>query len=123
MKYLSTRGAAPPVSFLDAVLTGMAPDGGLYVPEAWPRFSDAEIAAFAGRTYAEVAATVVGRFAGDEIAGADLAEMCADAYASFSHAAVAPLIQLGAGRFLLELFHGPSLAFKDVAMQLLAGRD
>src|SRR5580658_1399326 len=120
MNYVSTRGAAPPVSFLDAVLTGLAPDGGLYVPETWPRFSDAEIAAFAGQPYAEVAAAVVGRFAGDEIAPADLAEMCADAYASFSHAAVAPLIQLAPGRFLLELFHGPSLAFKDIALQLLA---
>jgi threonine synthase len=120
MNYVSTRGAAPPVSFLSAVLTGLAPDGGLYVPESWPRLSDAEIAAFAGRPYAEVAAEVIGRFAGDEIAAADLAEMCADAYASFSHAAVAPLVQLAPGRFLLELFHGPSLAFKDVALQLLA---
>ena len=120
MNYISTRGAAPPVSFLDAVLTGLAPDGGLYVPETWPRFSDAEIAALAGRPYAEVAAEVMGRFAGDEIGSADLAEMCADAYSSFSHAAVAPLTQLAPGRFLLELFHGPSLAFKDVAMQLLA---
>ena len=120
MNYISTRGAAPPVSFLDAVLAGLAPDGGLYVPESWPKFSDAQIAAFAGRPYAEVAAEVIGRFAGDEIAAADLAEMCADAYASFSHAAVIPLIQLAPGRFLLELFHGPSLAFKDVAMQLLA---
>ncbi len=120
MNYISTRGAAPPVGFLDAVLTGLAPDGGLYVPETWPRFSEAEIAAFAGRPYAEVAAEVVGRFAGDEIPRADLAEMCADAYASFSHAAVAPLTQLAPGRFLLELFHGPTLAFKDVAMQLLA---
>ena len=120
MNYISTRGAAPPVSFLDAVLTGLAPDGGLYVPEAWPRLSEAEIAAFAGRPYADVAAELIGRFAGDEIAAADLAEMCADAYASFSHAAVAPLTQLAPGRFLLELFHGPSLAFKDVALQLLA---
>ncbi|HXQ17218.1 MAG TPA: threonine synthase [Caulobacteraceae bacterium] len=120
MNYVSTRGAAPPVSFLDAVLTGLAPDGGLYVPETWPALSKAEIAAFAGRPYAEVAAEVIGRFAEGEIAAADLAEMCADAYASFSHAAVAPLTQLAPGRFLLELFHGPSLAFKDVALQLLA---
>ena len=72
MNYISTRGGAPPVSFLDAVLTGLAPDGGLYVPEAWPRFSEAEIAAFAGRPYAEVAAAVLGRFAGDQIAADDL---------------------------------------------------
>jgi threonine synthase len=120
MNYISTRGAAPPVSFLDAVLTGLAPDGGLYVPESWPKLTDAEIAGFAGRPYAEVAAAVIGRFAEGEIAADDLAELCADAYASFSHAAVAPLIQLAPGRFLLELFHGPSLAFKDVALQLLA---
>ncbi|HLY80949.1 MAG TPA: threonine synthase, partial [Caulobacteraceae bacterium] len=120
MNYVSTRGAAPPVSFLDAVLAGLAPDGGLYVPETWPTFTEAEIAALAGRPYAEVAAEVIGRFAEGEIAPAELAEMCADAYASFSHAAVVPLIQLAPGRFLLELFHGPSLAFKDVAMQLLA---
>jgi threonine synthase len=120
MNYISTRGAAPPVSFLDAVLTGLAPDGGLYVPESWPKLTEAEIAGFAGRPYAEVAAAVIGRFAEDEVAADDLAEMCADAYASFSHAAVAPLTQLAPGRFLLELFHGPSLAFKDVALQLLA---
>ncbi len=120
MNYISTRGAAPPVSFLEAVLTGLAPDGGLYVPEAWPRLTEAEIAGFAGQPYAEVAAQVIGRFAEGEIAAEDLAEMCADAYASFSHAAVAPLTQLAPGRFLLELFHGPSLAFKDVALQLLA---
>ncbi|HEY2710781.1 MAG TPA: threonine synthase [Caulobacteraceae bacterium] len=120
MNYISTRGAAPPVSFLDAVIAGLAPDGGLYVPEHWPTLTDAEIAGFAGRPYAEVAADIIGRFAGDEIAAADLAEMCADAYATFSHAAVTPLNQLAPGRFLLELFHGPSLAFKDVAMQLLA---
>jgi threonine synthase len=120
MNYISTRGAAPPVSFLDAVLAGLAPDGGLYVPESWPTLSDAQIAAFAGRPYADVAAEVIGRFAEGEIAAEDLGEMCADAYASFSHAAVAPLVQLAPGRFLLELFHGPSLAFKDVAMQLLA---
>ncbi|HZZ87462.1 MAG TPA: threonine synthase [Caulobacteraceae bacterium] len=120
MNYVSTRGAAPPARFIDAVLTGLAPDGGLYVPETWPTFTEAQIAAFAGRPYAEVAAAVVGRFCEGEIAAHDLADLCADAYASFSHAAVAPLVQLAPGRFLLELFHGPSLAFKDVALQLLA---
>ncbi|HVN00237.1 MAG TPA: threonine synthase [Caulobacteraceae bacterium] len=120
MTYISTRGAAPPVSFLDAVLAGLAPDGGLYVPDKWPQLTEAEIAAFAGRPYAEVAADVIGRFAGDSVGKADLAEMCADAYASFSHVAVTPLVQLAPGRFLLELFHGPTLAFKDVALQLLA---
>jgi len=119
MKYVSTRGAAPAVSFLDAVIAGLAPDGGLYVPERWPELTAAEIAGFAGRPYAEVAADIVGRFAGDTIDAATLAGICADAYASFDHAAVTPLKQLAPGGFLLELFHGPTLAFKDVAMQLL----
>jgi threonine synthase len=120
MNYVSTRGAAPPVSFIEAVLTGLAPDGGLYVPETWPQLTPAEIAGFAGRPYAEVAADIIGRFAAGSIDQAALAEMCADAYGSFSHTAVAPLKQLSPGGFLLELFHGPTLAFKDVALQLLA---
>jgi threonine synthase len=121
MRYVSTRGEAPAVSFLDAVIAGLAPDGGLYVPDVWPQLDAAEIAAFAGRPYAEVAADIVGRFAGDSIDAAALADICADAYASFDHAAVAPLKQLAPGRFLLELFHGPTLAFKDIALQLLGG--
>jgi threonine synthase len=120
VKYLSTRGEAPPVGFIDALLAGLAPDGGLYSPEVWPRLSSAEIAAFAGRPYAEVAANILGRFAGDDIAPPALAELCSQAYASFDHPAVAPLAQLAPDRFLLELFHGPTLAFKDIAMQLLA---
>jgi len=123
MRYISTRagsaGEAPPIGFLDAVLAGLAPDGGLYVPESWPTFTKAEIAAFAGRPYAEVAAAVLGKFAGDEIAAADLLAMCGAAYATFDHAAVTPVKQLSPSLFLLELFHGPTLAFKDVAMQLL----
>jgi len=121
MNYVSTRGAAPAVSFLDAVIAGLAPDGGLYVPERWPTLSAEEIAAFAGRPYAEVAAGIIGRFAGGSIDQAVLDRICADAYAGFDHAAVAPLKQLAPGGFLLELFHGPTLAFKDVAMQLLGG--
>jgi threonine synthase len=120
MKFISTRGRAPEASFLEALLAGLAPDGGLYVPIAWPRLAPAEIAAFAGAPYAEVAAAILGRFAGEDIAPDDMTRMCAAAYAAFDHAAVAPLVQLAPGRFLLELFHGPSLAFKDVAMQLLA---
>jgi threonine synthase len=120
MNYVSTRGQAPPASYLDAVIAGLAPDGGLYVPERWPQLTRAEIAGFAGRPYAAVAADIIGRFAADEIDRDTLAEMCADAYASFSHRAVAPLKQLSSGGFLLELFHGPTLAFKDVALQLLA---
>ena len=123
MRYISTRSGsgseAPPIGFLDAVLAGLAPDGGLYVPESWPSFTPAEIAAFGGKPYAEVAAAVLGKFAGDEIAPADLRRMCDEAYATFDHAAVTPVKQLSPSLFLLELFHGPTLAFKDVAMQLL----
>src|SRR3954462_919025 len=120
MRYVSTRGQAPHTGFVDAVLGGLAPDGGLYVPQAWPQIPAAEIADFAQRPYAEVAARVIGAFAEGEIDAADLSEMCAEAYASFTHAAVVPLSQLSPGVFLAELFHGPSLAFKDVAMQVLA---
>lgn len=120
MRYISTRGGSPSVGFVEAVLAGLAPDGGLYIPETWPRFTREEIAAFAGQPYAEVAAAVLGRFAADEIPQSDLARMCHEAYAAFDHPAVVPLVQLGPDVFLAELFHGPSLAFKDVAMQLLA---
>ena len=120
MRYVSTRGQSPAVGFVDAVLAGLAPDGGLYVPEAWPAFTRDEIAGFAGRPYHEVAAAVIGAFAGDEIPSADLLAMCREAYATFKHAAVVPLVQLGPDVFMAELFHGPSLAFKDVAMQILA---
>ena len=120
MRYVSTRGQSPAVGFVDAVLAGLAPDGGLYVPETWPQFSPDEIAGFAGRPYHEVAAAVIGAFAGDEIAPATLTELCREAYASFKHAAVVPLVQLAPDVFMAELWHGPSLAFKDVAMQILA---
>ena len=120
MRYVSTRGAAPPVSFVEAVLAGLAPDGGLYVPDRWPTFSAEAIAGVADIPYAQAAAQVLGAFAGGEIDAAELEAMCAAAYATFEHAAVAPLRQLGPDRWLLELFHGPSLAFKDVALQLLA---
>ena len=120
MRYVSTRGQSPAVGFVDAVLAGLAPDGGLYIPESWPTFSRDQIAAFAGKPYHEVAAAVIGAFAGDEIPAAALTEMCREAYATFKHAAVTPLSQLGPDTFMAELFHGPSLAFKDVAMQILA---
>jgi threonine synthase len=119
MKYISTRGEAPPIGFIEAVLSGLAPDGGLYVPETWPEFTEEEIAEFAGKPYAEVAAKVLSAFAGDELAPEVITELCNEAYASFTHEAVTPLKQLGPNLFLLELFHGPTLAFKDVAMQLL----
>src|SRR5688572_5933974 len=120
MRYISTRGQAPAVGFTDAVLGGLAPDGGLYVPQDWPTFTKAEMAAFAGMPYADVAAAVFGKFAGDEIPAADLTRMCREAYATFSHKAVMPMVQVGPQTFIAELFHGPSLAFKDVAMQILA---
>jgi threonine synthase len=120
MRYVSTRGQAPAVGFADAVLGGLAPDGGLYVPETWPTFTREEISGFAGRPYAEVAARVIGAFAGDEIDADALRVMCDEAYATFNHQAVVPLVQIGPSQWIAELFHGPSLAFKDVAMQILA---
>ncbi|MDX5329756.1 MAG: threonine synthase, partial [Caulobacteraceae bacterium] len=120
MRYVSTRGQSPAVGFVDAVLSGLAPDGGLYVPETWPSFSTEEIAAMRGQSYAHVAAQVLGRFAGDEIPAEVVCSLCEEAYATFAHAAVVPLVQLSPGAFMAELFHGPSLAFKDVAMQMLA---
>ena len=120
MRFISTRGEAPDVGFIDALMAGVAPDGGLYTPKAWPALSADEIAAFSGASYAAVAADILGRFAGDEIAPAVMRDLCEKAYAGFTHPAVAPLRQLAPGRFLLELFHGPTLAFKDLAMQVLA---
>ncbi|MDO8800857.1 threonine synthase [Phenylobacterium sp.] len=120
MRYVSTRGQSPSVGFVDAILAGLAPDGGLYVPEEWPSLTHSELAAFAGKPYAHVATEILTRFVGDEIPRETLAEMCAEAYGTFTHAAVVPVKQLYPGGFMAELFHGPSLAFKDVAMQLLA---
>ena len=120
MRYISTRGGAPAVDFTEALLAGLAPDGGLYVPETWPGFRADEIAAFAGAPYAEVAAAVLSRFAGDALTAAEALDASQKAYAGFAHRAVTPLRQLDADLWLLELFHGPTLAFKDVAMQLLA---
>ena len=120
MQYVSTRGDAPPIGFLDAVLAGLAPDGGLYVPETWPLLTADEIAGFAGKPYAVVAADILSRFAGEAFDHSELLDITREAYASFTHAAVAPLTQLDPGLWQLELFHGPTLAFKDVAMQMLA---
>ncbi|HSG95925.1 MAG TPA: threonine synthase [Afifellaceae bacterium] len=120
MRYVSTRGEAPPIGFQDVILTGLAPDGGLYLPEQWPVLSDAEIAALAGKPYAEIAAAIICRFTGGEVDGPVLQSLSDDAYSTFRHKAVTPLVQIGANHFLLELFHGPTLAFKDVAMQFLA---
>lgn len=119
MRFISTRGASPNVGFVDALLAGLAPDGGLYCPAAWPKLTSAEIGAFAGAAYADVAADVLSRFASDEISTDVLQELCRKAYGGFDAAAVAPLTALSPDRSLLELFHGPTLAFKDVAMQIL----
>jgi threonine synthase len=119
VKYLSTRGGAP-VGFEQALLMGLAPDGGLFVPEAWPRFSPGDLRAMRGQPYAQVALAVMSPFVGPAFPRAEFATMIGEAYATFAHSLVAPLVQIGPNDFLLELFHGPTLAFKDVALQLLA---
>ncbi|MGN6287328.1 MAG: threonine synthase [Afipia sp.] len=118
--YISTRGEAPRLGFCDVMLTGLARDGGLYVPETWPRLTPEAIAGLLGRPYWEVAVEVIRPFVAGEISDADLGRMANEAYATFRHPAVVPLDQSGTNQFVLELFHGPTLAFKDVAMQLLA---
>jgi threonine synthase len=120
LKYLSTRGEAENLDFADVLLRGLAADGGLYLPESWPVLSDDEIADLAGLPYSQVAERVIAPFVGDAIPRAELAEMLDDAYGKFGHPAVAPLVQIAPNEWLLELFHGRTLAFKDVAMQLLA---
>ena len=120
MRYVSTRGEAPPLDFVEVTLAGLARDGGLYVPESWPKLTQQDIGKFAGRPYAEVALEVIRPFVGETIATTELSRMVREAYDSFRHPAIVPIVQLGANTFMLELFHGPTLAFKDVAMQLLA---
>jgi threonine synthase len=120
MRYISTRGEAPSLDFVDVMLAGLARDGGLYVPERWPTLDRATVGNFAGKPYAEVAVEVIRPFVGDGIAEADLARMAREAYGNFRHPAVAPLTQLDPSLFVLELFHGPTLAFKDLAMQFVA---
>jgi threonine synthase len=119
-RYISTRGEAPTLGFCDVMLTGLARDGGLYVPESWPQLASETIAGFFGRPYWEVAVEVIRPFVGDEIPDADLGRMANEAYATFRHPAVVPLTQIDPHQFVLELFHGPTLAFKDVAMQLIS---
>jgi threonine synthase len=120
LRYVSTRGEAPELGFEDVLLTGLARDGGLYVPAQWPELSAREITALQGKSYEDVAFAVMHPFIGGAVPEAELKRMIAGAYASFGHPAVAPLKQLDDNQWLLELFHGPTLAFKDVAMQLLA---
>lgn len=119
MKYVSTRGSAPILDFEQVLLAGLAEDGGLYVPQSWPQFSADELRAMRGLSYVEIARRVMTPFIGDAIAPADFARIVEKAYAGFDHKAVTPLKQLDQNFWVLELFHGPTLAFKDVALQLL----
>ena len=119
MRYISTRGEAPRLGFEETMLAGLADDGGLYVPESWPTFSRKDLAALAGKPYSEIACRVVKPFTGDAFPEDELRSMAHDAYERFGHEAKCPLIQIGTDLFLLELFHGPTLAFKDFAMQLV----
>ncbi len=119
MKYVSSRGSAPTLDFEGATLAGLAADGGLYVPEAWPTLRRDEIAALAGKSYVETAVAVMRPFVAGSLSDDDLRRLCTAAYGRFSHDAVTPLAQLDHQHWLLELFHGPTLAFKDVALQLL----
>ncbi|WP_420605920.1 threonine synthase [Novosphingopyxis sp.] len=121
MDYISTRGSAPALDFEQATLAGLAADGGLYVPRAWPQWTAADFEALRGLGYAETAVRVMTPFVGDALSEDELRALCSEAYNSFSHAAVTPLVQLDGRHWLLELFHGPTLAFKDVALQMLGG--
>ena len=119
MKYLSTRGRSPEVGFAEAVLGGLAPDGGLYMPEHWPRLERGEIEALAGLGYAELASRLLRYFSDDTVTPAALEAMAHRAYDGFSHPEVVPLTEVEPGLYLLELYHGPTLAFKDLALQFL----
>ncbi|WP_340589401.1 threonine synthase [Erythrobacter alti] len=119
MKYISTRGSAAALDFEGVTLAGLASDGGLYIPESWPRFSDNEIAEMAGLPYAELAVRIMAPFTAGSLTEEELRGLCHAAYGSFAHDAVTPLVQFDQQHWLLELFHGPTLAFKDVALQLL----
>ena len=119
MDYISTRGAAPTLDFRAATLAGLASDGGLYLPARWPQMSVEDIRALAGLDYAETAVRVMRPFVEGVLTEDELRQLCRAAYGSFSHDAVTPLVQLDHRHWLLELFHGPTLAFKDVALQLL----
>ena len=116
MLYYSTRGLAEPVDFIQACLSGLAPDGGLYVPEAWPSITPAR----PGESYVSVATRILSAFAGDSISSDIIEDLCTKAYGNFAHQSVAPLVQTGPDQFIMELHHGPTLAFKDIAMQIIA---
>lgn len=117
--FISTRGQAAPTSFSDVLLAGLAPDGGLYLPQAWPQLTAADLKAFTGARYQDVAFQVLSRFTAGSFGDAELREAVEAAYSDFDAPAIAPLSEIGEGQYLLELFHGPTLAFKDIAMQIL----
>ncbi|GAB2176147.1 threonine synthase [Dongia sp. agr-C8] len=119
MRYISTRGAAPRLDFEAVLLAGLARDGGLYVPETWPSLKPKTLAGFSGKSYAGVAAAVMAPFIGKSIAPATFKSMVAETYAGFRHEAVTPLVEVGEGVWIEELFHGPTIAFKDLALQLV----
>ena len=119
MRYISTRGEAPPAGFEDVLLTGLAPDGGLYVPESLPHFSLEEIRGWRGLSYSELAFNVMHPFVEETVPADDFRKMLEETYSVFAHKAVAPLVQLDTNEWVLELFRGPTLAFKDFALQLL----
>ena len=119
MDHISTRGGAPALNFAAVTLAGLAPDGGLYLPAAWPQLDEAAIRRLYGLSYVETAVVICTPFVGDSLTERDLRALLTTAYAGFSHAAIVPLKQLDERNWLLELFHGPTLAFKDVAMQAL----
>ncbi|MCL4104060.1 UNVERIFIED_CONTAM: hypothetical protein GTU68_034922, partial [Idotea baltica] len=119
VKYISTRGSAPALNFEQVLLAGLASDGGLYVPESLPSFSKQEISEMATLDYPELVSKIITPFVGDCVPADDLKQIIADTYAEFRHDAVAPLVQLQANQWVMELFHGPTLAFKDFALQLL----
>ncbi len=119
MQYVSTRGGSPPLAFDEVLLAGLARDGGLFVPSEWPRLSRADLGALAGFSYAEIAFRVMRPYVGGRIGDDELAALVEDSYREFGHRAVAPLKQLGPELWLMELFHGPTLAFKDYALQLV----
>jgi len=119
VKYISTRGQAPALDFEEVVLTGLAPDGGLYVPETLPEFSREEIASWAGLSYRELAFKIMSPFVAGAVSDDELKQIIAESYSSFRHPAIAPLVQTDHNEWILELFQGPTLAFKDFALQFL----
>lgn len=119
MKYISTRGNVEPLSFEDVVLTGLAGDGGLYVPETLPKFSQEEVASWVGLSYQDLAFKIIEPFVDGEIPSDDLKKIIDDSYSTFRHDAIAPLVQTAHNEWILELFQGPTLAFKDFALQFL----